>query len=71
MGSEVSGVELDAVGGRVQDEFNIIRLGGCVKGKVNVAQASCLDLLIRKSHVLEISKHIRGYNSIEGVNSSS
>ena len=62
MGGQFVGVELDAVGGRVQYEFDIFWLGGLVKGKCDVSQTSSGDSLIWDSNILQVSENIRSDN---------
>jgi len=71
VGGEVSGVELDSIGGRVQDELNVLWLGWLIKTKVYIGQVSTLNLLVWQGHVVQILEHIRGNDFIEGVHSSS
>jgi len=71
MGSEVSGVELDAVGGGVQDELDVLWFGGLVKSEEYIGQVSALELLVWKAHVVQILEQIRGNNFVEGVHTCS
>jgi hypothetical protein len=71
MGGQVSSVELDSIGGRVQDELDVLWLGWLIETEGDVSQVSSLNLLVWKAHVVQVAEDVGSNKTVEGVNTSS